>query len=63
MTNGSAEHMPGAYASSIARQLCHGRTDGRTNEESWLSTRDLLTFRNARAHIRKFPSADFGGSR
>ena len=30
----------------------YGRTDGRTNEESWLSSRDHLTFRNARAHIR-----------
>jgi hypothetical protein len=33
----------------------YGRTDGRTNEESWLSTRDHPRFRNARAHIRKFP--------
>lgn len=29
----------------------------RTNRESWLRTREILTFRNARAHIRDFSSA------
>lgn len=33
----------------------YGRTDGRTNEESWLRTRDHIQLRNARAHIRRFP--------
>jgi hypothetical protein len=32
----------------------------RTNAEPWLRTRDILTFRNARAHIRDFSSAGFG---
>lgn len=41
------------------KSAMHGRTDGRTNGEAWLSTRDLLTFRNARVRIRRFPSADF----
>ena len=36
-------------------------TDGRTDVDRWLSTRDLLTFSDARAHIRNFPSAGFGG--
>ena len=44
-----------AYASRSSDS--YGRTDGRTNEESWLSRRDHLTFRNARAHIRRFISA------
>lgn len=30
----------------------YGRTDGRTNGDAWLRTRDHLTFRNARARIR-----------
>ena len=38
-----------AYASRSSDS--YGRTDGRTNEESWLSRGNHLTFRNARAHI------------
>ena len=48
------------YAPSNAPRICdphaelamHVRTDGRTNADAWLSTRDHLTFRNARARIR-----------
>ena len=51
-----------------ARSTCsldrsYVRTDGRTNAESWLGRREILTFRNACAHIRNFLSADFQGQR
>ena len=41
-----------AYASSTTTEHCHERTNERTNGDAWLSTRDHLTFRNARARIR-----------
>lgn len=48
---------------SNARKQCTGampiRTDGRTYGESWLRTVEILTFRNARAHMRQFSSAGF----
>ena len=50
-----------------ARALLRGNgtyvTHVRTYAESWLSRGEILTFRNARAHIRIFPSADFQGQR
>ena len=35
-------------------------TDVTNGLRRWLSYREILTFRNARAHIRKFPPADQG---
>jgi hypothetical protein len=43
---------------SASLHRSYERTDGRTDVDPWLSTRDLLTFSDARAHIRNFPSAD-----
>jgi hypothetical protein len=42
---------------------CYGRTDGRTNEESWLGHIDHLTLRNAHAHIRISPFAPIAQAR
>lgn len=62
--------MTRAYAPSIAAEHCSpamARTDGRNGlTESMAESQRYLAFRNARAHIRRFPSADFqanGGDR
>jgi hypothetical protein len=54
-------HMRVPYASPSCDS--YGRTDGRTNEESWLSRVDHLTLRNAHAHIRISPFAPIAQAR
>lgn len=51
------------HASNARKQCRYERTDGRTYGEPWLRTREIVTFRNARAHIRRFPRADFKDKR
>lgn len=46
-----------AMHASNAHVLYQYETDVTNGLRRWLSTREILTFRNARARIRKFPSA------
>lgn len=49
------------HASNACKQCTKAmpiRTDGRTYGDGWLSCGEILTFRNARAHIRDFPVLD-----
>ena len=43
---------------SASLHRSYGRTDGRTNGDQWLSTRDHLTFSDAHARIRISPVLD-----
>ena len=56
LSSNARKHCGSAMARTYAR-------DERTYAESWLSRREILTFRNARARIRIFLSANFQGQR
>ena len=63
MSRAMLKHMLKHPSRAMQRGIGTYVTNERTNGESWLSTRDILTFRNARAHIRRFSPADFRDER